>query len=101
MKGPGKVIAVILSVFLTIAELVEFLIVPALFTLVGVLYQLPWSYYAIFIGGYFALFLIGELAIHLIFKAMTKKYTSRFTRKVEKIIARFSKDSKNLPAEGN
>ena len=101
MKGIGKVIAVIFSILVGIGELVEFLIVPALFVLIGVLNQLPWQYYAIFIGGYFALFLIAELVIHWIFKALDKKYASRFAAKVEKIISRFSKDAENLPAEDN
>ena len=104
MKLLWKVIAITLSIFAAIAELIEFLIVPALFVLVGVLNQLPWQYYAIFIGGYFALFLILELAIHLIFKALDKKYASRFAEKIERIIARFSKDKenvKNLPSEDN
>lgn len=104
MKPLWKVITIILSIFAAIAELVEFLIVPALFVLIGILNQLPWQYYAIFIGGYFALFLIGELLIRLIFKALNKKYASRFAAKVEKIIARFSKEqenSTNLPTERN
>lgn len=95
MKGIGKAIAIILSIFITIAELIEFLFLPALFVLIGVLNHLPWQYYAISIGGFFALLLIGELAIHLIFKALHKKYASRFAAKVKKIVDRFSKIEEN------
>lgn len=94
-------IGVILSIILTIAELIEFLILPAVFVLLGILYQLPWQYYAITVGGFFILLAIGELAIYLIFKALNKKYASRFAQKAAKIIARFSKDPENLPTEDN
>ncbi len=96
-----KIARIILSIILTVWELGEILLLPTLFLLVGILYQLPWQYYAIFIGGYFALLLLGELAIHLIIKALNKKYASRFVAKIERIVARFSEDTENPPKKDN
>ena len=87
-----KALLFLLIVLGTLMELMEVLLLPILFLAFGIWQQMPWQYYAITIGGYFALFLIGELVIHLIFKALNKKYASRLVVKVEKMIARFSKE---------
>ena len=100
---PKKLLTVF-GVLCAIGEMLEYLAIPALFVVVGILNALPWQYYAIFIGGYFALLLIGELAIRLIFRALGKKYASRFAKKVEKLRVRFCADKENpanLPAEDN
>ena len=48
---------------------------------------------AITIGGYFALFILGELLLYLIFKRLAKKYSSRFAKKMERIISKFSTEA--------
>ena len=85
-----KTLLTLLGILCAIMELIEFLFIPIIFLIAGLLLQLPWSYYAIFIGGYFALFFLGELLLYLIFKKLAKQYSSRFAKKLEKIISKFS-----------
>ena len=84
-----KILLTLLGILCAIIELVEVLFFPIVFLIVGLLLQLPWQYYAIFIGGYFALLLLGELILRLIFKKLDKQYSSRFAKKLEKIISKF------------
>ena len=104
MKGLLKILIILLSVIVTLLELAEFLLLPALFALIGALNHCPWPYYAITVGGYFALMLIAELILRLVFHALNKQYASRFSKKIEKIITRFfanGEDSPSLPPENN
>lgn len=102
MKIIAKALLVFLGIVGAIAELMEFLLIPITFLIIGLLQQFPWQYYAITIGGYFALILVLELILKLIFHALGKKYSSRFAKKVEKIISSFSRDnSTNLPSADN
>ena len=104
MKSLLKILIILLSVIVTLLELAEFLFLPALFVLIGALNHFPWPYYAITVGGYFALMLIAELILRWVFHALNKKYSSRFSKKLEKIIARFfanRKDSTSLSPENN
>lgn len=84
-----KILLTLLGILCAIIELVEVLFFPIVFLIAGLLLQLPWQYYAIFIGGYFALLLLGELILRLIFKKLDKQYSSRFAKKLEKIISKF------------
>ena len=88
-----KVLLTLLGITCAIIELVEFFFFPIVFLIAGLLLQLPWQYYAIFIGGYFAFFLLGELILYLGFKKLHKQYSSRFVKKLEKIISKFSTDA--------
>lgn len=90
MKKLLNVIGVILTVVIIIWDTVEFLALPALFVIIGLLNAFPWQYYAITVGGYFAIFAIAEIILHFVFKSMEKKYISFFERKLKKIIDRFS-----------
>ena len=81
----------ILYVGMVIWDIIEFLAIPALFLVIGLLNSFPWQYYAISIGGYFALFIILEIILHFIFKALDKKYTPIIERKLEKYFDKFSK----------
>ena len=81
----------ILYVGMVIWDIIEFLAIPALFLVIGLLNSFPWQYYAISIGGYFALFIILEIILHFIFKALDKKYTPLLERKLEKYFDKFSK----------
>ena len=91
MKKLLGFIANILYIGMVIWDIVEFLAIPALFLIIGLINSLPWQYYAIAIGGYFALFIILEIVLHFIFKALDKKYTPLLERKLEKYFNRFSK----------
>ena len=82
----------ILYVGMILWDIIEFLALPALFVIIGLLNSFPWQYYAISIGGYFALFIILEITLHFIFKALDKKYTPLIERKLEKHFDKFSKE---------
>ena len=81
----------ILYVGMVIWDIIEFLAIPALFLVIGLLNSFPWQYYALSIGGYFALFIILEIILHFVFKALDKKYTPLIERKLEKYFNKFSK----------
>ena len=92
MKKILGFIANILYVGMVIWDIIEFLALPVLFLIVGLINLLPWQYYAIAIGGYFTLFIILEVVLHFIFKALDKKYTPFLERKLEKYFNKFSKE---------
>jgi hypothetical protein len=92
---PSKVLLNLIAVICGIWELAEILLLPVLFLILGLYLQLPWQYYAITIGGYFGLLFLLQVALHLIFKWLGKKYSSRFARKAEKLIAKISRNDEN------
>ena len=92
MKKLLGFIANILCIGMVIRDIIEFLALPALFLIIGLLNSFSWQYYAIAIGGYFALFIILEIVLHFIFKALDKKYTPFLERKLEKYFNKFSKE---------
>ena len=96
MKGFLKFIGIILSIIMVIWTLLEFLAVPAFLTVIGLLNNFPWQYYAISIGGYLILFIIIEIIAHFIFKAIDKKFTPFLERKFNQI---FNKTSIDKPLE--
>ena len=91
MKKLLNFIGNILYIGMMIWDIIEFLFIPAVFLVVGLLNSFPWQYYAIVIGGYFALFIILEIILHFIFKTLDKKYTPLLKRKLEKYFDKFSK----------
>ena len=90
MKKLLNFVGNILYVCMIIWDIIEFLALPAIFLVIGLLNSFPWQYYVISIGGYFALFIILEIILHFIFKALDKKYTPLIERKLEKY---FNKNS--------
>ena len=91
MKKLLNFIGNILYTGMVIWDIVEFLILPVLFLIIGLVSSLPWQYYVITIGGYFALFIILEIILHFVFKALEKKYTPLIERVLEKFFNNFSK----------
>ncbi len=91
MKKLLGLIANILYVGMVIWDIVDFLAIPALFLVIGLIKSFPWQYYAFTIGGYFALFIILETVLHFTFKLFDKKYTSLLERKLERYFNKFSK----------
>ena len=92
MKKLLGFIANILYIGMIIWEIIEFLALPVLFLIIGLMNLFPWQYYAITIGGYFGIFIIIELVLHFVFKALDKKYTPLIERKLEKYFSKFSKE---------
>ena len=84
-------IGVIGTIIMVIWDIVEFLAVPALFVIIGLLNSFSWQYYAITIGGYVVLLLLAELVAHFVFKALDKKYTPLIERKLEKYFSKLKK----------
>ena len=91
MKGIVKLLGIILNSFLVLCDIAEFLAVPALFIVIGLLNSYSWQYYVISIGGYIVLFIVAEVVAWFIFKALNKKYTPIINRKLEKYFRKFSK----------
>ena len=91
MKKFFDLLGNILYIGMILWDIIEFLTLPALFLIIGLINSLPWQYYAISIGGYFVLFIILEIVLHFIFKALDKKYTPLIERKLEKYFNKFSK----------
>lgn len=91
MKGFFNFLGIILTIFTVICDIAEFLAVPALFIVIGLLNSFAWQYYAITIGGYIILFIVAEIVAHFVFKALDKKYTPFFQRKLEKWFKKCSK----------
>lgn len=84
MKKTLNFIGVIFYFGMVIWDIIEFLAIPVLFLIIGLVKSFPWQYYAITVGGYFALFIVLEIILHFIFKAFNKKYTPLIERKLEK-----------------
>ncbi|MBQ8474242.1 MAG: hypothetical protein IJ499_01100 [Clostridia bacterium] len=91
MKSFLNFLGIILTAFMVICDIVEFLAVPAVFVVIGVLNSYSWQYYAIAVGGYFVLLVVVQIIMHFVFKSLDKKYTPFITRKIEKYCNRFSK----------
>ena len=86
-------IGIIGTMIMIICDIAEFLAVPALFIVVGLLNSYSWLYYAITIGGYIVLCIVAEIIAHFVFKALDKKYSPLIVRKLEKYLNKFSNKS--------
>ena len=84
-------IGIIGTIIMVVFDIVEFLAVPALFVVIGLLNSYSWQYYAITIGGYIVLFTVAGIIAHFVFKALDKKYTPFIERKLAKYFNKFSK----------
>ena len=91
MKRVLNFIGIIFYIGMVIWDIIEFLAIPALLLIIGLIKSFPWQYYAITIGGYFALFIVLEIISHFVFKALDKKYTPFIERKLEKYSNLFSR----------
>lgn len=91
MKRILNFIGIILYIGMIIWDVIEFLALPALFLIIGLIKSFPWQYYAITIGGYFALFIVLEIISHFVFKTLDKRYTPFIERKLEKYSNIFSR----------
>lgn len=76
MKGLLKFFDFILTIIYVIGNLVEILVVPAFFVVVGLVNDLPWQYYMATVGGFFILCILVQIILHFVFKRFEKKYES-------------------------
>ena len=91
MKALLKFLAYIFMIGMVLYEIAEFLCIPALLVVIGLLNSYSWQYYVISISAYIAFWLLGDLIAYLIAKALSKRYTPFFERKLDRIISIFSK----------
>lgn len=93
MKQPLDVVGYILYIGMLLWDVIEFLALPMLFLIIGLINSFPWQYYAITIGGYFVFFILLEVVFHFIYKTLDKKYTPLIKRKLEKYYNQHSRKS--------
>ena len=96
MKPRSKFVAFLLF----LVDLLDLLIVPVIFTIVGLIRQVPWQFYVVTIGGYFGLVSILELLLRYVFSTPEKKQSTRFFRKLEKMFLIVPEDQENYSQEG-
>ncbi len=72
MKRPLTFIDDVFPVMITILNIIRYSVVPILFAVIGLIFSLPWQYYAITIGGYFAILVITRSVRYLIIKILCK-----------------------------
>ncbi|MBQ8302243.1 MAG: hypothetical protein IJX97_01675 [Clostridia bacterium] len=75
------IIAIIIT---AICDIAEFLAVPTLLLIIGLLNSFTREYYVISIGAYIAIFVLLETIARFTFKALDKKYTPLIKRKLNK-----------------
>ena len=94
MKTLLHILGIIFSTIIIFIEILEFLFIPVLLTIIGLFNSYSWQYYVITIGIYIVLFILIELLAHFLFKAFEKKYTPATERKINKIINILNNTSK-------
>ena len=72
MKRPLTFIDDVFPVMITILNILRYSVVPVLFAVIGLIFSLPWQYYAITIGGYFAIVIITKSFRYWIVKILCK-----------------------------
>ena len=97
MKPRSKFVAFLLF----LVDLLDLLMVPVIFTIVGLIRQVPWQYYIATIGCYFGLVSLLELVLRFFFSTPEKKQSTRFFRKLEKMFLVFPEDDSNSSQKDN
>lgn len=84
MKGLLKFFEIILTIIYVVWELAEILLLPAIFVVAGLMYDLPWQYYLATVGGYFVICIIIQIICHFSFKRFEKKFDSALMKLFKK-----------------
>lgn len=84
MKVLKKIFEIILTVIYVVWELAEILLLPAIFVVAGLMYDLSWKYYIATIGGYFVICIIIQIICHFSFKRFEKKFESALVKLFKK-----------------
>ena len=82
------------SYLFIMVQLIYLFIEPLIFSTVGLIIQVSWQYYLVSIGGYYALTALWELIAYLKATDSGKKFHSPFVRRLQKVLSRFSDDTK-------
>lgn len=88
LKFLGKCAEAIALVILIVSELLEFLALPAFFVVIGILCQLPVSYYYITIGGYLVILALIQLLLWWLEKKLQRHFDALLTNKLQRITKR-------------
>ena len=80
----SKRVLSVIGVFTVIGTVLEYLALPALFVVVGLLNEFGWQYYALTIGGYIVLVALAELIGALIGKMLGRAFEIRLLRKLRR-----------------
>ena len=84
MKGLLKFFEIILTFIYVVWELAEILLLPAIFVVAGLMYDLPWQYYLATVEGYFVICIIIQIICHFSFKRFEKKFDSALMKLFKK-----------------
>ena len=82
--GTWKRLLSVVGVIAVIGTVLEYLALPALFVVIGLLNGFGWQYYAWTIGGYAVLVVLAELIGALIGTLMGRAFELRLLRKLRK-----------------
>lgn len=85
MKALKIILYIILVPIYIIYTLAEILIVPAIFTLLGVLNSFGWKYYVITIGSYLTFAIILQIILHFVNKHAERRFTARLKKRFPNI----------------
>ena len=92
MKGLLRFIGAIFTVITVIWDILEFLTIPAIFVVIGILNSFSWRYYVITMVGYVVIFALAELIAHSVSSKLDEKYTPLLVKKLEKYFGKPNND---------
>jgi hypothetical protein len=90
MNKSNGFVGFLLSYLAIILNLGYLFIEPLIFVTVGLIYDVPWQYYLICIGGYYGLMVVWEVAARLLQKDGGRVFHCPFVRKLKQIMAKFA-----------
>ena len=103
MKKPSGFLNFLLSYLAIVLNLCYLFIEPLIFATVGLIYQVPWQYYLISIGGFAVLMVLWEVIAYFVLKNSDKTFHCPFVRKLIHLRALFvsPENGEDLPQEDN
>ena len=84
LKFLGKCLGAVLGVFLIIWDILEFIALPAILVVIGMICQMPPAFYWIVILGYLAIFAALQLILWILEKTLGKRFDAFVVHKLEK-----------------
>lgn len=92
LKFLGRCAAAILTAVMVIGEVLEFLALPAILMVIGIICDMPPAFYWVVILGYLAIFAAFQLLLWLLEKKLGKHFDALLTHRIEKIAKRLKKE---------
>ena len=94
MNKSNGFVGFLLTYFTIVLNLGYLFIEPLIFVTVGLIYEVPWQYYLICIGGYYGLMVVWELLAHFLRPQSGRIFHCPFVRKLKQLRARFVEEPK-------